>query len=337
MPRLGHTTFILGAGASFHAGYPFVGCMGKQLLNWMRRPRESIAFDFDQCADLLEERFGEQIEDIFKGIDAEIKRRSPDYPIFANYHKPALIEAMRQWFAEIHQQHTAPAYTRFAAEVVRPGDRIITFNYDVSLDSELRGSGKWSVGDGYGFDAEGLPRGSTVSILKLHGSINWFAPLFGGRTGMFAMPHDGAFGNRPVFPDGDLAALGYVGITDPSFPRPYSAAIQPMILPTERKEFFFQTNLGREWSQFWNRLWTRARRAVRSSTRIVVCGYGLQPIDRRGCNLLLTGDVPCVVEVCCGRDTGRIANQLRTRGRTVHEAQQVFFEDWVSAHVRTAV
>jgi hypothetical protein len=308
--------------------------MGPQLLKWMRKPRKTIPFDFAQCADLLEERFGDQIEDIFNGIDAEIKHRGPDYLAFANDYKPALVEAMRQWFIEIHRLCTAPAYARFAAEIVRPGDRIITFNYDVSLDSELRRSGKWCIGDGYGFVAGGLPSGSTVSILKLHGSINWFAPSFRGLTGRFAIADDGAFGNRPAFTDSDLTALGYVGITDPSFPRGYPATIQPMIFPTKRKQFFFQTNLGREWSHFWNRLWARARRAVRGSARIVICGYGMQPIDRRGCNLLVTGDIAGEVEVCCGRDSARIVQRLRSQGRKAREAQKLRFEDWVSAQAQ---
>ena len=330
MSSQGGTTFILGAGASLHAGYPFVASMGAHLFEWMRRPREAIFFDFAECADALEERFGNNIENVLKGIDAEIKRGGHDRPIFANFYRPALVEAMRQWFAEIHRQHAAPAYERFATEVVKPGDRIITFNYDVSLDSRLCRSGKWCVGDGYGFTVEGLPCGSVVSILKLHGSINWLALLFRGMTGMFANP-GGVFGSRPAFCDSDLSALGYIGITDTLFPRQGSAAIPPLILPTSRKRFYFQTNLGREWDSFWARLWRKARRAVLDSTRIIVCGYGMQPIDRRGCNLLLRGPLEPHVEVCCGADSSRIVQQLRTHGRRARLAPQLFFEDWVSA------
>ena len=74
MSSQGGTTFILGAGASLHAGYPFVASMGAHLFEWMRRPREAIFFDFAECADALEERFGNNIEGVLKGIDAEIKR-----------------------------------------------------------------------------------------------------------------------------------------------------------------------------------------------------------------------------------------------------------------------
>lgn len=331
MAKQSSTTFILGAGASLHAGYPFVRSMGAQLLEWMRAPREAVYFDFAQSADFLEERFGDNIEGLFNGVQGEIDRREPDYSLFANIYKPCLIEAMRQWFADIHRNHPAPAYERFAAEIVKPGDAIVTFNYDVSLDSALRRNGKWCVGDGYGFKAEGLPQGSAVRILKLHGSINWLAILFGGMTVSFAMPPGGAFGSRPAFGSDDLNALGYPDLIDPRLSMP-SAAVPPLILPTNRKRFFFQTNLGREWEGLWRRLWSGARRAVQKSERVVVCGYGMYPIDRRGRNLLLGGRVEGEIEVCCGGDSPRIVQELQDQGRRAHQAGQIFFEDWVSAH-----
>jgi hypothetical protein len=238
---------------------------------------------------------------------------------------------MRQWFAEIHRQHPSTAYERFAMEIVKPGDQIITFNYDVSVETQLRRFEKWCIGDGYGFQGDSLPCGSAVSVLKLHGSVNWFAPMFHGMTGMFVAPRDGVFGLRPAFTDGDLSALGYVDVFDPLFPRKGSPALQPMIFPTRQKQFYFQSNFGREWSGVWERLWRRAKRAVHSSAQVVICGYGMQPIDRRGCNLLLKGPLEADIEVCCGSDSERVVQQLRTCGRNASAAAQVFFEDWVSA------
>jgi hypothetical protein len=330
MDKQSSTTFILGAGASLHAGYPFVKSMGADLLEWMRVPRETVYFDFAASADFLEERFGDNIEDLFNGVQAEIDQREPGYSLYATIYKPCVIEAMRQWFADIHRNHPASAYERFAAEIVKPGDTVVTFNYDVALDSALRRSGKWCVGDGYGFKAKGLPQGSAVKILKLHGSINWLAILFGGMTGSFAMPREGAFGSRPAFGTDDLNDLGYPDLIDPRLSRT-SSAVQPLIVPTNHKQFFFQTNLGREWEGLWKRLWSRARRAVQKSERVVVSGYGMYPIDRRGRNLLLRGRVEGEIEVCCGGDSARIVEELQGHGRRAHQAEQTFFEDWVSA------
>lgn len=66
------------------------------------------------------------------------------------------------------------AYDIFAERTAGPDSSIITFNYDVSLEHALAKSGKWDIGNGYGFPLlPGRPP-SPVIVYKLHGSINWF-------------------------------------------------------------------------------------------------------------------------------------------------------------------
>ena len=77
MPRTNNTTFVIGAGASLHAGYPSIATMGEKLFGWMREQRNPILYDFAECAQTLEERFGNNIESVFKGINTEIRRRQP--------------------------------------------------------------------------------------------------------------------------------------------------------------------------------------------------------------------------------------------------------------------
>lgn len=332
MPTAASTTYIFGAGASRHAGYPFANTMGKELLQWMKTPREQVYFDYPGNAEYLEQRFGDDIEALMKGIQRAIRNHEHDFTMMVNFYKPSLVQAIREWFGEIHQRDQGNAYEVFASRIIKPGDCVITFNYDVSLDSHLRKAGKWSVGDGYGFSLEGLPQDSQVKLLKLHGSINWLAVLFGGLTGgPFTFPSAGAFGTRPAISDGDLSALGYENVIDPMFPRMGAPAVPPMILPTNRKQFFFQTNLGREWGTFWTRLWSIARKAVRTSDHVVICGYGFFPIDRRGCNLLLKGELPGAVEVCSGSRTETIVAELRAHGRNANAAAHLYFEDWVNS------
>ena len=311
------TAYILGAGASFHAGYPFAGTMGRKLLDWMKA-NENSYFDFPTSSAFLESRFGENIEAIINGMEQAIRRGTADRVLIANCYKPAFIQAMREWFAEIHQSNQAAAYREFAERIVLPGDSVITFNYDVALDAKLREARKWQIGDGYGFDVEGLPSNSPVKVLKVHGSINWLALLFGGR--------------RPAFTDDTLTALGYEGLVDPLFPRDGTTAIPPLILPLNRKRFYFDTNLGRMWEPFWNRLWRKARRAVRTSNRVVLCGYGMYPIDLRGCNLLLRGECEAEIEVCSGSRTDEIVAELRSHGRRAEGAEHTRFEQWVTAY-----
>ena len=86
-----------------------------------------------------------------------------------------------------------------------------------------------------------------------------------------------------------------------------------------------------QWERFWSRMWRSAKRTLQSSERIVVCGYGMYPIDRRGRNLLLKGALAGDIEVCCGGESPRIVQELRDHGRRVRQADQTYFEQWVSA------
>ena len=95
--------------------------MGAELFAWMRQPRTAIVYDFAEVADVLEGRFGDNIESVLKGIDDESQRHGTDRAAFANYHHPALSEALRQWFVDIHRDHDASAYEQFAKDIVQPG------------------------------------------------------------------------------------------------------------------------------------------------------------------------------------------------------------------------
>jgi len=131
-----------------------------------------------------------------------------EYGVFKN--------AVRDWFAEI-QSGTAldsKAYKDFAKHIVAPGDCVITFNYDVSLERELRFAGKFEAGYGYGFSIPGVPGNSSTKVLKLHGSTSWLALLFGGISGFSAFQPGRTLGD-PVIPKKELSFLGYTKAADP--------------------------------------------------------------------------------------------------------------------------
>jgi hypothetical protein len=71
------------------------------------------------------------------------------------------------------QSHAIPKlYMRFA-ERLQPHDRIITFNYDVLLERACEAVGK-PFRLGHWNYSIGLPPDEVITILKLHGSIDWF-------------------------------------------------------------------------------------------------------------------------------------------------------------------
>jgi hypothetical protein len=237
-----------------------------------------------------------------------------------------LQHAVRAWFAEIQKGVAlkSSAYREFARNIVDPGDCIITFNYDVSLERELRLSGagsKFEAGDGYGFRIEGLPGRSATKVLKLHGSTSWLAMLF-----------PGVLGARPVIPRNELSFLGYADAVDPEFGAG-GPALPVMIFPARAKEFYFAASTGVEYVAFWDKLWQQAKEGLESATRVVICGYSLLPVDERARNLLLnTPRKGAEIVVSSGENTERIVNEYREAGyaRAV-ASDQVLFQEWVAS------
>jgi hypothetical protein len=333
------TTYVLGAGASHDAGYPLATGMASQLLRWMGRSTHdptTYAGRYPSAADYIQSEFPsiEDVEDLVSRIHLRIDKYehgtqeqrlqravlANEYGVFKN--------AVRDWFAEIQYGPAlnSTAYKDFARDIVVPGDCVITFNYDVSLERELRLAGKFEVGDGYGFRVEGLPTGSKVKVLKLHGSTNWLALLFA------SFQPGGTLSDRPVIAKNELSFLGYADAADPRFERA-GAALPVMILPARKKDFYFAVSTGDEYMGFWDALWGQARGALDSTDRIVICGYSLLSVDDRACELLLhPNQRDPEILVASGCDTERIVDDYRRSGfARVRPADEVLFEKWVNA------
>ncbi len=177
------TVFAFGAGASRHAGYPLAPQMGGELLRFMLKYPHDW---FQASAQTLVEEFGESpnIEDLISNIEIKIDalENATDFDdrflrsklIYARGH---VAHTLRAWFLTLHNS-SANLYTQFANRIVKSGDTVITFNYDDSLDRELKRAGKWDLSHGYGFPLGDANTRSEVLMLKLHGSINWIPSIF---------------------------------------------------------------------------------------------------------------------------------------------------------------
>ena len=339
------TVYVLGAGASRDAGYPLAKTLTSELFEWMKRAShdaKSYAARYAATARLLEESFAPvgNVEDLVTAVHKLIgehengtreqrTRRTliaNEYGVFKN--------ALRDWFAEIQAGVAlrSSAYRDFARDIVAAGDYIVTFNYDVSLERELRMARKFEVGDGYGFPIEGLPGGSKTTVLKLHGSTSWLALLFGGMTSGYSAFQPGTtLGARPVIGKNELSFLGYTDAVDPRFGRG-GAALPVMIFPAREKEFYFDVNTGKEYMEFWDKLWLQAKVALQSASRVVVCGYSLLSVDERARkHLLADPKKDTEIFVASGGDTERILQDYREAGYSKAEAAtEIFFEKWVA-------
>jgi hypothetical protein len=346
------TTYVLGAGASRDAGYPLAKTMASELLQWMKhqtRDPNSYAARYPATAQFLEETFAPvaNVEDLITAIlklideyENGTREQRVKRTLLANEYG-VLKNAVRAWFAEIQQGAAlrSSVYKDFAKNIVVPGDCIITFNYDVSLDRELRLAGKFEVGDGYGFPMEGLPRNSATKVFKLHGSTSWLALLFGGMTsGPSTFLPGNTLGPRPVIGKNELSFLGYTDAVDPRFGQG-GAALPVMIFPARSKDFYFAASTGSEYVGFWDDLWWQAAEALKSASRVAVCGYSLQPVDERARKHLLNDPKKgAEIIVASGEDTERIVKDFRETGYSkAVAAEEVLFDKWVASFAGSIV
>jgi hypothetical protein len=328
------TTYILGAGASKAVGYPLASEMGGALLDFMQKSPDMW---IRASGEFLIDSFGKSpdVEDLITELQSRVDllKNSPSPEDKAQRmrlgnSRGGLGSALREWFREIHM-HPAPSYATFAEKLVQPGDVIITFNYDDSLERELKRSGKWDISQGYGFPLGGMDCSSDVLMLKLHGSVNWLVSVFGGATGgaFIVNPHS-SLGDHPVIHRADLEFLGYEGFTGHTYES--GGAFPCFILPGRTKEFFYDTSMGHEYAEFWDHLWSQATKAVKSCDKIVIGGYSLLPVDQRARDLLLHRPAKDTqIEIVSGSQTERIANDFIAAGFTnVEVFRDGHFENW---------
>lgn len=327
------TVFVLGAGASCHVGYPLASDMSVGLLSYMH---ESANQRIRASAQHLIEAFGRpsNVEDLITELQERIDalagtgaEEQAERMRLGNS-RGFLGASLREWFREIHTR-PASAYAEFSAKIVQPGDLVVTFNYDDSLELELRRAGKWDISEGYGFPLGNASRSSDVLVLKLHGSINWLVSVLSGLSARaFVTNTTSSLGNHPVVHPADLKFLGHEDFSGHTYRG--GGAFPCLILPGRTKEFFYDTSFDREYAGFWDCLWSQAAQAVQKCDKIVLCGYSLPTADQRARDLLLQRprkDTP--IEVVSGGQTEQIAGVFRKAGfRDVTASKSAYFADW---------
>jgi hypothetical protein len=330
------TAYLFGAGASFHAGFPLAVNLGNELGTWICGA-QIATYDYKTPVQKMHELYGglQNIEEILTDFD-DPSPSSPASRLDSASRRDLLdkfLVALREFF-DHRSTGWAKLYGRFACERVQPGDALITFNYDVELERELKKAGLWEISDGYGFPVE-LPSipPSGVSVLKLHGSINWFALIMGGIQGAFSP--SSLFGDGPVIlRERDFQYLGYPpGLQDPRCTVVTVRHAAPgMILPIHHKRFYWKTFFSdHEWEQFWERLWQKAKCALQSSKHIVMIGYSMARVDERARKLLFeSANQTARITLCCGEKTDAIRDEFLGHGfNNIETPKGGKFEDFL--------
>ena len=335
------TTYVFGAGASIHAGYPLAKDLGASLLAYADTYAPGNYIYWLDPAELR--RLFPNTDEDFEGLISELEEPSPGSQIagLPLRKRGAILAGIRNVLCEYFdsvRHRDASEYRRFASERAREQDTIITFNYDVSLERELRSVGRWEISDGYGFDIcpDRLPR-SPTKVLKLHGSTSWIDLLFNGSKGPGHASHEPR-GPRPVVIPQEFQFLGYDAsvVHDRSFKGGGTDRRGSMILPGRHKRFFVGSSINaHERRDFWKSLWSQAALALANSDAIVIQGYSFPEADENARRLLFEGsNRRALLTISCGSATSRIRQEFRELGFTgVVEAPERF-EDYLARQIR---
>lgn len=218
-------TYILGAGASHHVGYSLTACFWNDLADWMSTHKED---HFRELKKKIESEYSSKLDNV-EALFTEL----------AEMDQRHLRHAITARFYELRLQ-PATAYRYFADKCIQLGDTIINFNYDVSLERELKRAGKWEIGNGYGFDiCPGSTPDSSIKLLKLHGSTNWSGDTQFNMT-VAVSYRSGTLGSRPVVKSSEFEFLDYQNLCDPQCRDEDVTFERSVILPTLGKSRYIR-------------------------------------------------------------------------------------------------
>ena len=207
-----------------------------------------------------------------------------------------LAEALPLALDRVQRGAICPHYLQLA-QLVRPGDALITLNWDTQLDRALRDTGRWFADDGYGISflrifengwrAPAPDTQSEILYFKLHGSMNWLLnwmtyeesgrlviPVSDERDPLRPLCFVGGASPYETWDDGQRTAL--TPFSFPYFPKhPIDGlpTMSALILPVHVKSYA-------AFEDFLKPIWEGAERALAEASEWVIAGYSFPETDR---------------------------------------------------------
>lgn len=309
--------YVLGAGASAHAGHPLTCDLGATLIRWAEHHPHPDSLTWPTKEELEREfENGCDVESVFTAL--QVGKRT----VFQGRLRDMICEC----FDAITESRNADLYKRLVRVGVEAGDIVITFNYDVSIELALREVGKWDLLDGYGFRIGDAARPSSlVRVLKLHESTSWLDLVVPGAHEGFRKsdPTAEGYGPRPSILPNHFKMFGYPDdVRDPFFVGGAPVRDGCMILPAADKNFEIR-------KEFWDGLWRQAEDALRDARQIVTLGYSMPVSDERARNLVLCHGGKGADVICCCRERNNELLELFRRNGFRSLSAQWDFETWL--------
>jgi hypothetical protein len=343
------TAYILGAGASYSAGYPLASQLLQKMADWLDgsddsehwvgwcrnrivQVRETFGslndfesilgklanFGTDRVTPTGQPTYVQDQADVIEDCMRDLRflegtqSETPTEGFYPQYMRTALVRAFREFFYQTEIKRPEPTgYDSFAARKLRSDSTLITFNYDVALERALAKTGKWDIGSGYGFPAFPERVDSPVKVFKLHGSVNWY---------QHPLQKDGP----PFMFSRDLKLLGFDDVSDGRVGQGTVAVNEQgtFILPAPKKDF--------PWQEFWIPLWTTAADGLRRAEEVFIHGYSIPPADSQAREMLFASiSKSATINIHCRGASDGIADEFRSRGFTnVNPFPKIDFETW---------
>ena len=137
------TTYVLGAGASIHAGYPLCSALWSRMAKWTIES-QPVDSEFRRAVDVIAAIQGpvKDFESMFTDLDLGRVPFNALTEDDRNKLRGTIRRCVRAYFSSICTLHHEALLYRRSATTLSDGDVIVTFNYDASLESELVRAGR---------------------------------------------------------------------------------------------------------------------------------------------------------------------------------------------------
>jgi hypothetical protein len=264
-----NTTFVLGAGFSFDAGFPLMRDLRGTLLKFIEFDRHSsYALHLNPIPEYPNGQFYAGLAEVdstgklqFEELFSQLRKMVGD----PNYGGPAHVTewvlrvgcARMFWCLQGLNPFPESHYRNFASWLARAGGRntIVSFNWDVVTETAFTEAGiSWSYS---------LSQPAAVPVLKPHGSINWNGYLRKSYRNDSGLWH-------PLEPGSGLSYMAATPLRNPD-----QQAINPdlayAIFPGDPDLPEQDEDLGR--------IWTDVKTALAASDKVVFIGYSLPGYD----------------------------------------------------------